>query len=429
MPPPERTNAVFRCNLYDTKIRHVRILLVVLVVALLAGGVWTAVSLRNQPPEVPFARVQRETIASSVPTNGKIEPIEWAEARAERMGTVQSILVQRGAQVARGAALVELDSGEARADLAAAQARVSQAHADLDVIERGGRATELSAIASEEERDKLELAAAQKEYESLQRLLGKQAATAYEVNQAKDRVDRAQAQLRSLEPRRKALVSPQDRPAAEARLRDAEAAVALAEERIRKSVVRAPLAGMIYQFDLKPGAYLEAGGLVAAIGQLDRVRVKVFVDEPDLGRVATGKPVVITWDAGAGRQWTGEVDKTPTQIVALGTRQVGEVLCVIANPGHELLPGTNVNVEIRSEQVANALTVPKEAVRREQGQAGVFALTQNGSGQQTVAWKKVTLGVGSTTRTQVEGLNEGDAVALTSDKPLKDGMAVAARFP
>jgi HlyD family secretion protein len=306
---------------------------------------------------------------------------------------------------------------------------VSQARADLDVLERGGRATDLSALSTEEERDKLELAAAQKEYDSLQRLLAKQAATAYEVNQAKERVDRAQAQIQSLGPRRKALVAPQDRPAAEARMQDAAAAVALAEERIRKSVIRAPIAGIVYQFDLKPGAYLEAGGLVATIGQLDRVRVKVFVDEPDLGRVAVGKPVAITWDAKPGRSWSGEVDKTPTEIVALGTRQVGEVLCVIANPGHELLPGTNVNAEIRSEQVAGALTVPKEAVRRERGQAGVYALAANASGHQTVAWKKITLGVGSATRTQVDGLKEGDAVALTSDKPLQDGMPVTPRFP
>ena len=406
-----------------------RILFAAIAIALLGGGVWMAGSLRNQAPEVPFARVQRETIASSVPTNGKIEPIEWAEAHAERMGTVEKILVRQGAEVASGAALVQLDSGEARAEIVAAQSRVSQARADLDVIERGGRGTELSAIAAEEEREKLELAAAQKEYDSLQRLLNQQAATAYEVSQAKERVERAQAQLRSFEPRRRALVAPQDRPAAEARIRDAEAAVALAEARIGQSVVRAPVAGVVYQFDLKPGAYLQAGGLVAAIGQLDRVRVKVFVDEPDLGRVATGKPVVITWDARPGQQWAGEVDKTPTQIVALGTRQVGEVLCVIGNPGRELLPGTNVNAEIRSEQVANALTVPKEAVRREKGEAGVYVLTGGGAGRQTVAWRKVTLGVGSTTRTQVEGLKDGDAVALTSDKPLKDGMAVNARFP
>ena len=402
------------------KLRH---LIWVVILAAAAGGVWYAVTLRNQPPELAFARVVREPIASSVPTNGKIEPLVWAEARAEKSGPVQSIVVQRGAQVAQGAALIELDSTEARAELAAAQARVSQVRADLEVIAKGGRATDLSALSGELEREKLDLAVAQKEYDSLVRLQSKQAATGYEVSQAKDRVDRAQAQIRSLEQRRAALVAPQDRSAAEARLHDAESAVTLAEERIRKSVVRAPIAGTIYQFDLKPGAYLNAGDLVASIGQLDRVRVKVFVDEPDLGRVTPGKPVVITWDALPGQQWKGAVDKRPTQIVPLGTRQVGEVLCVIDNPNHELLPGTNVNVDISSEQAASALTIPKEAVRRELGQTGVFALAGN-----TLAWKKITLGVGNTTRTQVEGLNENDAVALPSDKPLKDGMIVAPRF-
>jgi len=402
------------------KLRH---LLWVVVLAIIAGGVWYAVTLRNQPPELVFAHVVRERIASSVPTNGKIEPIEWAEARAERDGPVKSIMLQRGAQVAAGAALIELDSAEARAEVVAAQARVSQVKAELDVIERGGRATDLSAIAGELDREKLELAAAQKEYDTLIRLQAKQAATPYEVSQAKDKVDRAQTQIRSLEQRRGALVAPQDRPAAEARLRDAESAVALAEERIRKSVVRAPISGTVYQFDLKPGAYLSAGDLVASIGQLDRVRVKVFVDEPDLGRVARGKPVVITWDAVPGKQWKGTVDKTPTQIEALGTRQVGEVLCVIDNPNNELLPGTNVNVEINTEAVASALTIPKEAVRRELGQAGVFALAGN-----ALTWKKIKLGVANTTRTQVDGLSESDAVALPSDKPLKEGMIVAPRF-
>ena len=113
------------------KLRH---LLLVVVLAIVAGGVWYAVTLRNQPPELAFAHVVREPIASSVPTNGKIEPIEWAEARAERDGPVTSIMVQRGAHVAAGAALIELDSAESRAELVAAQARVSQVKADLDVI-------------------------------------------------------------------------------------------------------------------------------------------------------------------------------------------------------------------------------------------------------------------------------------------------------
>lgn len=399
------------------------------MLALLGGGAWLAKSIRDEPPETSFARVVREEISSAVPTNGKIEPVEWAEARAERSGTVQGILIERGAHVAKGAALAELDSSEARAELVAAQSRVSQVRAELETLDKGGRAADFNTINGEVERQRLELASARREHDTLQRLQSKQAATANEVTQARERIDRAQAQIRNLEQRRGVLTAPQDRTAAEARLRDAESAAALAEERIRKSVIRAPIAGTAYQFDLKPGAYLNAGDIVATIGELGRVRVKVFVDEPDLGRVAVGKPVLLTWDAVPGRKWTGTVDRRPMQIVALGTRQVGEVLCVIANPGEELLPGTNVNAEIIAEQVSGVLTIPKEAVRREQGQAGVFVLHTSGQRPRTVAWKTITLGVSSTTRAQVDGLKEGDAVALPSDKPLKDGMAVTPRFP
>ncbi|HEV2198470.1 MAG TPA: efflux RND transporter periplasmic adaptor subunit [Bryobacteraceae bacterium] len=398
--------------------------LAILFLAAIGAGAWLLISARNQPPAVAFVKVLRETIADAVPTNGKVEPIEWAEARAERGGPVEAILVQRGQRVEKGAELVDLDSSEAKADLASAQSRVTQAHAELEVLDRGGRAADLTVIAGEIDRVKLELASAQKDYDSLLRLQSKQAATGFEVAQAKDRVDRAQAQIRALEQRRAALVAPPDRTSAEARLHDAEAAVALAQERILKSAVRAPISGTIYQFDVKPGAYLNAGDLVAALGELARVRVKVFVDEPDLGRVSRGMPVAITWDAMPGRQWKGSVDRTPTQIVALGTRQVGEVMCIIDNREGELLPGTNVNVEIRSQVVADALTLPKEAIQRQGGQTGVFAL--NGS---AVAWKKIGLGVANTTRTQVDGLNEGDAVALPSEKPLKDGMLVAPQFP
>ena len=81
------------------RLRH---LIWTVILAIAAGGAWYAVTLRNQPPELVFAHVVREPITSSVPTNGKIEPIEWAEARAEGDGPVENILVQRGADVAQG---------------------------------------------------------------------------------------------------------------------------------------------------------------------------------------------------------------------------------------------------------------------------------------------------------------------------------------
>ena len=69
------------------------------------------------------------------------------------------------------------------------------------------------------------------------------------------------------------------------------------------------------------------------------------------------------------------------------------------------------------------VTIPKEAIRREYGQDGVFVLEGD-----HLAWRTLTVGINNTTRTQVEGLTESDAVALPSEKPLKDGMVVTPRF-
>ena len=141
------------------------------------------------------------------------------------------------------------------------------------------------------------------------------------------------------------------------------------------------------------------------------MRVRVYVDEPELGRVATGEPVRITWDALPGREWPGTVEKRPSEIVALGSRQVGEVLCTIANPNRELVPGKNVNAFILTQVVPNALTIPKTAVRRENG-VGVFLLQDN-----TIRWRSVKTGASDALRVEVvDGLQDGDLVAQPSTR-------------
>ena len=306
-------------------VRPRSILWLLLVIVAAAALVWRLVNWRNQPPEIPFAKVVRESIMSSVSTNGKVEPDVWATARAERSGPVGAILIERGKHVEEGAPLVEIDASDAQADLAASQSRIEQARADLAMFDRGGRTADLADISSGIEKAKLELDAAQKDYEILSRLQAKEAATKVEAATARQRVENAQLQIYSFEQKRTALVAAPDKSAALARLHDAETAAKLADQRIKQSTVRAPISGVVYQFDLKRGAYLNAGDIVAYIGKLERVRVNVYVDEPDLGRVTRGLPVSITWDALPGRSWAGVVDKTPTQIEALGSRQVGQV--------------------------------------------------------------------------------------------------------
>lgn len=401
-----------------------RLLLILIAIASVIL-VFLLITRRNTPPQVPFTKVTRETVVSALTTNGKVEPIEWGSARAEVGGLVVRTLVMRGQKVAKGAALVDLQSAPAQSDLAGAQARVAQAQAELQTLQQGGRSAELATINGSVDAAKQELAAAQREYDANRRLQAKNAITGLEVTTARERVERAQLQIHSLEQRRAALVSQPDRSAAEARLHEAEASVASARGKISMTVVRAPVAGTVYQFDVKPGAFLNPGDLVASVGKLETVRVVVYVDEPDLGRVEVGMPVTITWDAMSGRLWTGAVERKPTQVIALGTRQVGEVGCVIGNPDLDLLPGTNVNAEIRSKVVENALTIPNAALRREAGNTGVFVLADG-----RLKWRELKLGVASVVRSQVlSGLQPDDSVALPTDRTLKDGMPVTAVYP
>jgi HlyD family secretion protein len=79
------------------------------------------------------------------------------------------------------------------------------------------------------------------------------------------------------------------------------------------------------------------------IGNLSDLRAVVFVDEPEMGRVAVGMPVEFTWDALPGRVWKGHVERMPAQIVTMGSRQVGEIVCRLENEDRALPAGANVN--------------------------------------------------------------------------------------
>ena len=379
---------------------------------------------RSAPPEVPFTRATRETIVSTLTTNGKVEPIAFSVVRAEAAGAVENIYVDRGQSVTEGQLLLRQNPGQATAALSGAEARIAQSQAELQTITKGGSARESAQIDSGIASARAALAVAQRDYDALSRLKAKNAATQTEVDAAKNAMDRSQLEIQALELRRTALVTANDRAVAEARVKEAESSATSAKVSLGMAQIHSPMTGVLYAFDVKPGAYLNPGDQVGAVGQLNQMRVTVYVDEPELGRVGKGMPVTITWDALPGRNWKGTVERTPTQVITLGSRQVGEVTVVVENPDHTLIPGTNVNAEIRSSVAQNAVSIPKEVLRREGTVPGVFKLVDD-----KIRWQPIKLGVSSVARVQVvEGLAAEDAVALPVDAPLKNGDTVRPIF-
>jgi len=395
------------------------LLLPLLVVAAVIG--W-GIFRKSTPPALTFSRVTRETLVSTLPTNGKVEPFQWQAVRAQAAGLVSRVDAMEGHPVANGAVLAVMTDPSLEADIDTAQAKVAEAEANVASLEAGPRPAELTEIENGVARANLELQQAEREQAALQRLADKQAATAVEVTAARDKVEQLKLQIAGLERRRRNVTPPPDIAAARARLEDARVALKLARQQSAQSEVRAPMAGAVYGLAVRPGAYLKTGDVVANIGLMDRLRVRVYIDEPELGRVALGQPVTIAWQALPGKQWMGTVEKKPTAIEALGSRQVGQVICEIENPERLLIPGTNVDATIRTGVVDGALTIPKETLRHDAGGDYVFLLKGD-----AIEQRAVKTGNSSVTRIQVtEGLAEGDAVAMPSDTPLKSGMKVTA---
>ncbi len=375
---------------------------------------------KHEPPVLAFSRVTRRTIVSNLPTNGKVEPLEWQSVRAETAGLISAVPVKEGQSVPAGAVIARISQPGASQDLAGAEARAAQFRSDLETLRRGGKSASLAELDAALAKARFDRDVAQHDTEVLQRLVQQQAATDIEVQNAKQRLGAAELAIQTLTQRRQALVGPNDILAGRARVAEADADTQAAEAKLASGIVRSPIAGIVYSLPGRPGLYVNAGDLIANVGTLDQLRVKVFVDEPDLGRIRVGMPVRITWEGLPGREWDGSVERLPTEIVSLGSRQVGEVWVTIVNSKHDLVPGTTVNVEVRTDVSRDALVIPKAALRRDRGPLGVYVLRGG-----RLAWQPITIGSADVTITAVlKGLKEGELVMLPTDTPVKEGDRV-----
>src|SRR5204862_2593645 len=198
----------------------------------------------------------------------------------------------------------------------------------------------------------------------LQRLIKQQAATEDELAANDLALTKAPAEVRRLTAAQQELDRGVKLDADQAGLhvQQVENEVAALDEKVRQGRITAPADGTLYSLPVKAGDFVKVGDLLAEMADLHKVRVRAFIDEPDLGGLEENAPVRITWDALPNKTWLGKTEIIPKQVVQRNTRSVGELLCSINNDKLELLPNINVNVRINSRERLGVLSVPRGAV-------------------------------------------------------------------
>ena len=240
-----------------------------------------------------------------------------------------------------------------------------------------------------------------------------------EVRQARANMTLAKTKYdRAVDLSKSNFISGQARDEAENNLKVAEAALALAEAKLAKTEIRAPFSGVIGLRQVSVGDYVKEGADLVNLEAIDPLKVDFRVPENYLRQVRVGQPLEVTLDAVAGRVYNGRVYAINPLVDAAGRSIV--IRAQVANTDTRLRPGMFARVRLITEERADALVVPEQALVPQGTEQFVFRVA-DGKAQRV----RVEIGQRGDGKVEVrQGLAVDDVVVVAGQLKLRDGVPV-----
>ena len=313
-------------------------ILIALATLLIAGGlIYTFLRIREKPVEVTTEKAFIKEVVHVVTATGKIQPALVVAMSPDVSGEIIELPIKDGQSVQKGDLLFKIQP-----DIYINQ--VEQSLAQLNAAKSQSMETEARKLKAEDDFRKASLLYKEKLISQSDFLASKTNAEAalasyhasiYTIKQNKSLLDQNQ-------------------------------------ERMKKTVVRAPINGTIIALNSKPGERVVGTGQfpgteVLRLANLDSMQVQVEVNENDIVNVKPGNPVSITVDAYGERLFKGIVQEISNSAIskAAGTQEEVTNFSVkirIFNHDRLLKPGMSATADIESQRVKNALVVPIQSV-------------------------------------------------------------------
>ncbi|HBR2032075.1 TPA: secretion protein HlyD [Klebsiella quasipneumoniae subsp. quasipneumoniae] len=269
------------------------ILLIVILLAALGGGWWWYQSSRQQPLTL-YGNVDIRTVNMSFRVGGRLA----------------SLTVDEGDSIRAGQTLGELDRAPYENALLQAQANVSTAQAQYDLMMAGYRSEEIAQAAAAVNQAQAAYDYAQNFYQRQLGLRASSAISANDLENARSSRDQAQATLKSAQDKLRQYRAgnrPQEIAQAKASLEQAQAALAQAKLDLHDTVLTAPSDGTLMTRAVEPGTMLNAGGTVLTLSLTHPVWVRAYVDEKNLGQAQPGQAVLLYTDSRPDKPYHGKI--------------------------------------------------------------------------------------------------------------------------
>ncbi|MBI5055669.1 MAG: efflux RND transporter periplasmic adaptor subunit [Nitrospirae bacterium] len=302
-------------------------------------------------------RLTKESSNGEFVLSGNVEATE-TDIGFKYPGRVAELFVEEGQKIKKGDRLAVFDSSELESLVSQSKAYLNETVARLGELKAGFRQQEISQAEANVGYAEAELSKAKKDYNRADVLYQNGAISAQQMDAARKTYDVAVAQhqkaLQALSlvkegPRKEEIV------AAESRVRQAEAALKVSEERLKDAMIHSPVSGVVLRKIIEAGETVSSGSPVYTIGALENPWIKVYVKEDKLGHVKLGQKAEIKVDSYPDKVYEGtvtyissEAEFTPKNIQTQEERVklVFGMKISVKNVNDELKPGMPADVRI-----------------------------------------------------------------------------------
>ncbi|MGV6873622.1 secretion protein HlyD [Pseudochelatococcus sp. B33] len=330
--------------------------LIILLVAALAGG-------------GAYYWGSRQSGGEALALGGNVD-IREVNLSFRVAGRVAAVEVDEGDRVAADDVIARIDPEPLRQALAQTEGSLAAAEANEALLRAGTRAEDIARLKAQMEGLSAVSETARMTYDRQQSLARTNITSRQALDDARAARDRAIAEHEAARQAYTAAVNgarPEELAQAAAQRQAAQAQRDAAELQLRDATLLAPSPGTVLTRAVEPGTMVSAGATVVTLS-LDRpVRIRAYVREPDLGRVAPGTKVLVHTDARPGEPYAGTVgfvspraEFTPKQVETqdLRTALVYRLRIVIDDADDRLRQGMPVTVRLASEAEPGSKSAP-----------------------------------------------------------------------
>jgi len=323
-----------------------------------------------------------------VTATGKLEAVVTVKVGSQLSGQIAEVMVDFNDEVKNGEPIAKVDSqtfaarvreAEAALEVAKAAVAIERASVDKAAADEANARAALTVAKAQTESARVKAADAQRELEWRRTLLKRATIAPTEVDRALAKSRSAEALLRAaegqLEVQKSAVraarashaMAEADLQHASAAVKQQQAALDEAEVELARTVIRAPIDGVVVGRDIDRGqtvaATMEAPTLFTIAQDLRQMEVHANIDEADIGRISVGQHAAFTVDAYPGRVFAGTVAQIRKAPEVTQNVVTYKALISAENPRLLLLPGMTAIVRILIEEVHDVLKVPNAALR------------------------------------------------------------------